>query len=82
MGQAPHLDVRYVTREGLSVFSGLEQAFQETDSPVASYHFVVRELLSTLAAAGTRLVMDGHGGDYTLHPRGDAAPAPVRPRDA
>ena len=33
----------------------------------------MHELLATLAKAGARLIMDGHGGDYTLHPRGQAA---------
>ena len=41
--------------------------------PVGPYHFVTQELLATLAHAGARLIMDGHGGDYTLHPRGQAA---------
>ena len=53
--------------------SGLEQAFSQSDAPTGPYHFVLRELLSTLAGAGARLIMDGHGGDYTLHPRGQAA---------
>jgi asparagine synthase (glutamine-hydrolysing) len=69
----PHLDVQYVTREGKSVLSGLEQTFMATDLPAGSYHFVMHELLSTLAGAGATLIMDGHGGDYTLHPRGQAA---------
>lgn len=69
----PHLDVRYVTREGKTVLTGLEQAFLESELPAGSYHFVTSELLSSLAGAGARLIMDGHGGDYTLHPRGQAA---------
>jgi asparagine synthase (glutamine-hydrolysing) len=69
----PHLDVRYVTREGKTVLSGLEQAFVALGLPAASYSFVTHELLSALAGAGTRLIMDGHGGDYTLNPRGQAA---------
>jgi len=69
----PHLDVHYVTREGKNALSGLDQAFLESDLPPGSYYFVMRELLSTLADAGAQLVMDGHGGDYTLHPRGPTA---------
>jgi asparagine synthase (glutamine-hydrolysing) len=69
----PHLDVHYVTREGKSVLSGLEQSFMATDLPAGSYHFVMHELFSTLAQAGAQVTMDGHGGDYTLHPRGQAA---------
>ena len=69
----PHLDVHYVTREGKSVLSGLEQAFVRSDMPAGAYHFVHTELHETLARAGAQVVMDGHGGDYTLHPRGQAA---------
>jgi asparagine synthase (glutamine-hydrolysing) len=69
----PHIDVHYVTREGKTVLSDLEQAFLESGVTLGSYHFVISELLSTLAEAGAQLIMDGHGGDYTLHPRGQAA---------
>ncbi len=69
----PHLDVRYVTREGKNVLSGLDEAFLQSDLPPGAYHFVMRELLSTLAGAGAQVIMDGHGGDYTLHPRGQTA---------
>jgi asparagine synthase (glutamine-hydrolysing) len=69
----PHLDVRYVTREGKTVLSGLEQAFAVTELPASPSNFARRELLSTLVGAGATLIMDGHGGDYTLHPRGQAA---------
>ena len=69
----PWLDVRYVTREGKSILTGLEKGFIERNAPVGAYHFVQEELLSTLADAGARQIMDGHGGDYTLNPRGQAA---------
>ena len=69
----PHLDVRFVTREGKTVLSGLEQAFLDSELPVGSYNFAMSELLSSLKDAGAQLIMDGHGGDYTLHPRGQAA---------
>ncbi len=69
----PWLDVRYVTREGKSILTGLEKGFIERNGPVNAYHFVHEELLSTLANAGVRQMMDGHGGDYTLNPRGQAA---------
>ena len=69
----PYLDVHYVTREGKTILSGLNQAFVQNDGPAGPYHFVMRELLSTLSDAGARLIMDGHGGDQTLHPRGQAA---------
>jgi len=67
-----HLDVRYVTREGKNILTGLDSAFLKSDLPAGAYHFVGSELLSTLARAGAHVVLDGHGGDYTLHPRGDA----------
>ena len=69
----PWLDVRYVTREGKNILTGLEQHFIEHGAPAGSYHFVQTELLSTLAGAGARMIMDGHGGDYTLNPRGQAS---------
>lgn len=67
------LDVRYVTREGLNILTGLQEHFIERGAPAGNYHFVQNALLSTLAKAGARLIMDGHGGDYTLNPRGQAA---------
>lgn len=69
----PWLDVRRVTREGLNIFTGLEQHFIERGTPAGNYHFVQEALLSTLSKAGARCIMDGHGGDYTLNPRGQAA---------
>ena len=69
----PHLDVQYVTREGKSVLSGLEQAFLDSEMPAGPYHFAIDELHSALSGAGAQVIMDGHGGDYTLHPRGQAA---------
>lgn len=69
----PYLDVRYVTREGKNILSDLEQAYVETGMLARPQHFADAELLSTLANAGARLIMDGHGGDYTLNPMGQAA---------
>jgi asparagine synthase (glutamine-hydrolysing) len=69
----PHLDVRYVTREGKTMLTGLEQAFLESESPAGSYHFATGELLSAVAGAGAQVLLDGHGGDYTLNPRGAAS---------
>lgn len=68
-----HLDVRYVTRDGQSILSGLDRAFAAGGVPASSYHFVTHKLLAALAGGGAQLIMDGHGGDYTLHPRGQAA---------
>ncbi len=69
----PWLDVHYVTWEGKSILTGLEQAFLDNGGPAGSYDLVMQELLATLAKGGARLIMDGHGGDYTLNPRGQAA---------
>jgi asparagine synthase (glutamine-hydrolysing) len=69
----PYLDVHYVAREGKNILSGLDEALLRNEGPTGPYHFVMQELLSTLGKAGARLIMDGHGGDYTLHPRGQAA---------
>jgi asparagine synthase (glutamine-hydrolysing) len=66
----PHLDVRYATRSGRGLFSGLDQAIASNDGAVSVNTYVNDELYRTAAAAGARVVMDGHGGDYTLNPRG------------
>jgi asparagine synthase (glutamine-hydrolysing) len=66
----PHLDVRYATRSQRSLFSGLERAIASNDGAVSVNTYVNDELYQTAAAAGARVVMDGHGGDYTLNPRG------------
>ena len=69
----PHLDVRYVTREGKNALSGLERSFLDTGLPAAPALFATQELLGALAGAGVRAILDGHGGDYTLNPRGEGA---------
>jgi asparagine synthase (glutamine-hydrolysing) len=65
----PHLDVRYVTREGLDVFSRMEEGFRATEMPHSPNHYVTAALLDTIKAGGARIVMDGFGGDYTINPR-------------
>jgi asparagine synthase (glutamine-hydrolysing) len=64
----PHLDVRYVTREGLDVFHGMQQRFMATQGPHSGSRYTNDALFSALTAAGARIAMDGHGGDYTLNP--------------
>jgi asparagine synthase (glutamine-hydrolysing) len=66
----PHLDVRYVTREGLDIFNGMERAFLATGNRHSPNGYATRAMFAEMAAAGARIVMDGHGGDYTLNPRG------------
>ncbi|HEY1751706.1 MAG TPA: asparagine synthase-related protein [Caulobacteraceae bacterium] len=68
----PHLDLRYVTREGLSVIGGLEGAFHRNDG-TGSYHYVMDSLYAAAAEAGAGVILDGYGGDQTLNPRGDTA---------
>ena len=70
----PHLDVHYVTREGKIVLSGLEQAFLDSDGRRAPTISSIRRIAVDPGEAPARsVIMDGHGGDYTLHPRGQAA---------
>jgi asparagine synthase (glutamine-hydrolysing) len=69
----PHLELHRITRAGRDPLQGFERACLALDSPVGSYHFVQDEIHERLAARGVRLVMDGHGGDYTLNPRGQGA---------
>ena len=69
----PWLDARYVTREGIDALTGLDVGLAESSMPRGSYDFVQDALRDALAAGGARLAMDGHGGDYTLNPRGDGA---------
>lgn len=69
----PYLDVRYVTREGKNTLSGLPGAFSKTGLPVGPSHFAMDEMRAVLAASGAQLIMDGHGGDSTLNPRGGGA---------
>ncbi len=71
----PHLDVRYVTREGLNALSGADESYVAREMPAGSYDFAVGAMLQALAAAGVRLAMDGQGGDQTLNPRGVAGVA-------
>jgi asparagine synthase (glutamine-hydrolysing) len=66
----PHLDVRYVTREGLDVFSFMEQGFAREDNVHSPNRYSTYPIFAEIAAAGARIVMDGHGGDYTINPRG------------
>jgi asparagine synthase (glutamine-hydrolysing) len=69
----PHLDVRYVTREGLDVFTDMEKRFFATVNGHGPYRYVNDAILAEIAASGARIAMDGYGGDYTLNPRGQDA---------
>ena len=69
----PHLDIRYVTRAGLDIFSFMEKGFLNCDHRHSPNRYVTHAMLAEIAAAGARVVMDGHGGDYTVNPRGHGA---------
>lgn len=69
----PWIDLRCITRDGIDALTDLDRSLAEREAPRSSYGFVHDAMHDTLAAAGARLVMDGHGGDYTLNPRGHAA---------
>jgi asparagine synthase (glutamine-hydrolysing) len=68
----PNLEVEYITRDGLTPLSGIEDAVAIKDGPSGNYDFVHTELFQSLATSGVRVAMDGHGGDYTINPRGNA----------
>lgn len=67
----PHIDVRYFVRTDETPFSDLENSFAATDDS-GSTAYVRRGLYRMAAAAGTRMVLDGMGGDTTLNPRSGA----------
>ncbi len=67
----PHLDVHYYTRDDLDLLADLERSFIETGLPATLYALVNRAMMARVAHIGARLIMDGHGGDYTLNPRGN-----------
>ncbi|MGC1780213.1 MAG: asparagine synthase-related protein [Xanthobacteraceae bacterium] len=69
----PHLNVRYVTREDVDIFTFMEQGFFSGDNRHSPNRPVTHTMFAEIAAAGARIVMDGHGGDYTLNPRGQNA---------
>jgi len=67
----PHLDVRYVTEVAADPLAGLDRAFYEAGGTLSSTRFIGDALFTVIKAAGARVVMDGHGGDYTLNCRGN-----------
>ncbi len=67
------LYVRYVTHDSGTLLHGLEKSFLQTEGPGGWTSYAFRDLYREIAAAGARVVMDGHGGDYTINPRGQRA---------
>jgi asparagine synthase (glutamine-hydrolysing) len=66
----PHLDVRLMTRDGIDALTGLERNFLQDGEPYSPNRYASQALVEAAAATGARVIMDGHGGDYTLNPRG------------
>jgi asparagine synthase (glutamine-hydrolysing) len=66
----PHLDLVFVTREGIDVLTDIDRNFLSTGEPYSPNRYVSEALTAAAAARGSRVLMDGHGGDYTLNPRG------------
>ncbi|MEO9131214.1 MAG: asparagine synthase-related protein [Sphingomonas sp.] len=65
----PFLDLHYYVRSADdSVFDDLETSFDTTHNTIGTL-YVRRGIYRIAAAAGARLVMDGHGGDYTVNVR-------------
>ena len=65
----PHLDVHYVTREGFGLLDSVEDWFVRTETRASPNRVANTALFTDLANRGACVVMDGYGGDYTLHPR-------------
>lgn len=65
----PHLDVRYVTREGAGLLDGLEDHFDKNEGHATVDRIAKAAMLRVLAEAGANVVADGMGGDYTLNSR-------------
>lgn len=66
----PHLDVHYVTRENLDPLEAIERSFSQIDVPPSTYHYAYTELARVARQQGARLILDGHGGDTSVNPRG------------
>lgn len=62
----PFMDLHYYTRGDDTAFTDLETVFATAYLPGGA-PFVRRGLYRMAASAGARLVMDGHGGDYTVN---------------
>jgi asparagine synthase (glutamine-hydrolysing) len=66
----PHLTMRYVTRDGIDALTDIERNFLRDAEPYSPNRYASEALYAAAAATGARVIMDGHGGDYTLNPRG------------
>jgi asparagine synthase (glutamine-hydrolysing) len=66
----PHLDLRLLTAAGATAIDRLDAMLPIDEGIVTYIDYARHETLRTAAAAGVRRVLDGHGGDLTLNPRG------------
>jgi asparagine synthase (glutamine-hydrolysing) len=66
----PHLELALVTREGIDALTNFEHNFLAAGEPYSPNRYASEALTAAAAARGSRVLMDGHGGDYTLNPRG------------
>lgn len=66
----PWLAIGRVTRDRLDPIADIQRWLTERQTLPSVYDPVDAALCTELASGGARLVMDGHGGDYTLNPRG------------
>ena len=64
----PFMDLHYYTRGDDHAFDDIETSFAATHNPIGT-QYVRRGMYRIAAQAGARLVMDGHGGDYTVNMR-------------
>jgi len=68
----PHLDIRTVEPDMNVLTEGLPAALADVGHPLNLSKLLDIDLHRQAASAGVRLVMDGHGGDYTVNPTGNA----------
>ncbi|WEJ99710.1 MAG: asparagine synthase-related protein [Candidatus Sphingomonas phytovorans] len=64
----PFMDLHYYTRGDDHAFDDIETSFAATHNPIGT-QYVRRGMYRIAASTGARLVMDGHGGDYTVNMR-------------
>jgi asparagine synthase (glutamine-hydrolysing) len=64
----PFMDLHYYTRGDDDAFSDIETSFAATHNLIGT-QYVRRGIYRIAVSAGARLIMDGHGGDYTVNMR-------------
>lgn len=69
----PHVDMRFVERNGKTMLTEKEALFEASETFVNFSTFMYVEIFAAARQDGARLLLDGHGGDYTVNPRGFGA---------